>query len=117
MTRRRKDIVLVEAIHPDQFYRVTLSPALFDLGWQATANKIRAGELPRPFPLHEGSRLLGWTGRQILEHRAHMQALAEAKALADAARPKQRQPAALKKVKKVRLRARRGRHLRREAPA
>jgi hypothetical protein len=110
MTRPRKDdVALIGEISPDQFYRITLSPALFDLGWQATKNKIRSGELPRPFPLSEGSKLVGWTGRQILDHRARMQALAEEQAAVDAVRPKQDQPEALRgKTKKVKLRRKGG---------
>jgi hypothetical protein len=106
MTRRRKAVHPIGEIHPDHYYRTSLAPAIFDLGWQATKNKIRAGELPRPFPLSEGSKIEGWLGRQILEHRARMQALAEEKAVTDAARPKQSQPKAFrKKTKKVKLRA------------
>jgi hypothetical protein len=105
MTRRRTYAPLIGEIIPGQFYRTTQSPAIFDLGWQATKNKIRSGEFPRPMPLSEGSLITGWLGSQILEHRARMQALAEGKAKVDALRPKQPQPAALvKKVKKTKLR-------------
>jgi hypothetical protein len=92
MTRRRKDIPLIGEIQPDAFYRVTLSPALFDLGWQSTKDKIRSGELPPPFPMTEGSKCEGWTGRQILDHRARMQALAAEKLEARRSAPKQPQP-------------------------
>jgi hypothetical protein len=105
MTRpTRKDIPPIGEIDPGQFYRITMSPAIFHLGWQATKNKIKAGKLPRPFPQNEGSHITGWTGQQILDHRARMQALAEAEAAADAVRPKQPQPEALRgKVKKLKL--------------
>jgi hypothetical protein len=105
MTRRRKEIPLLEEIRPDQLYRTTLSPAIFNLGWQACANAVKAGKLPRPFPLTPGSRYQAWTGQQILDHRERMRILAEEKAAADAARPPQSQPAGFKKrVKKVKLR-------------
>jgi hypothetical protein len=105
MTRRKREIPLLEEIRPDQLYRTTLAPAIFSLGWQACKNKIRSGELPRPFPLNEGSKIEGWLGSQILAHRAKMQLIAEEKAKADAARPKQQQPAGFrKKVKKRKLR-------------
>jgi hypothetical protein len=106
MTRpRRKDVLPIGEIDPGQFYRTTMSPAIFNIGTQATKNKIRDGKLPRPSPLNEGSHIYGWTGRQILDHRARMQALAEANAAADAVREKQPQPEALrKKVKKTKLR-------------
>jgi hypothetical protein len=106
MTRRRKTVALIGDINPAQFYRTSNAPALFDLGWQATKNKILSGELPRPFPLNENSRIEGWLGSQILEHRARMRALAEERAATRAARPKQQQPKALKKkTKKVKLHA------------
>jgi hypothetical protein len=109
VTRRKREIPLLEEIRPDQFYRTTLSPAIFGIGWQATRNKVKARELPIPF-----GDPSGWTGRQILEHRAKMQVLAEQKAVTDAARPKQAQPDGFKnkprppvsapKVKKLKLR-------------
>jgi hypothetical protein len=104
MTRRRKAVELLEIIHPDQLYRTTYSPAIFDLGWQAAKNKIRSGDLPRPMPLTPGSKFEAWTGRQILEHREKMRALAEAKAAADVARPVQKQPSGFKKKAKKKLR-------------
>ena len=107
MTRRRKDITLIGEIQPDQLYGTQLAPALFNLGWQACKNKIRLGQLPRPAPLNAGSKFEAWTGSQIIAHRQRMRELAEERAAADAIRPKQAQPAALKrKTKKVKLRAR-----------
>jgi hypothetical protein len=111
VTRRKREIPLLEEIRPDQLYRTTLAPAIFSLGWQACKNKIRSGDLPRPFPLTPGSKYEAWTGQQILDHRRDMQALAEAKAVTDAARPRQSQPAGFKKkpvpapkIKKIKLR-------------
>src|SRR5258705_11920027 len=105
MTRPKQEIALLDEISPGRFYRTILAPAIFGIGWQACRNKILAGELPTPFGDPQG-----WTGRQILDHRAKMQALAEAKAAADAVRPKQPQPAAFrkpkKKTQKVKLRRR-----------
>lgn len=100
MTRpRKKDVPPLGEISPGAFYRVTLSPALFGIGWQATRNKIKAKELPTPFGDPQG-----WTGQMIIDYRARMQALAAEKAAADALRPKQLQPEALvKKVKKTKL--------------
>ena len=93
MTRPKPEVVaLLDEISPGRFYRTTLSSAIFGIGWQATKNKILAGELPTPF----GSPA-GWTGEQILKHREKMQAIAEAKVAADVARPRQEQPAAFKK--------------------
>jgi hypothetical protein len=103
MTRRKREIPILGAINPDQLYRTTLSVAIFNLGWQATKNKIKGGELPRPSPIFEGSKYEAWTGQQILDHRRDMRALAEQKAAIDAARPKQSQPAAFKR-KKLKLR-------------
>jgi hypothetical protein len=105
MTRPRKAVQLIGEINPAQFYPTTLSTAIFGTGWQSTRDKVRAGELPRPFPLTPDSNREGWTGSQILEHRARMQAVAEQNAAADAARPKQEQPPGFKrKVKKTKLR-------------
>lgn len=109
MTRRRKDVALIEAINPDQLYGTQLAPAIFNLGWQACKNKIRLGQLPRPAPLNAGSKLEAWTGQQILDHRKDMRELAEAKAVIDAARPRQPQPKAFikkKRTEKKKLRAR-----------
>src|SRR5258708_4315575 len=92
MTRRKQEIALLDEINPGQFYRTTLAPAIFGVGWQACRNKILAKELPIPFGDPQG-----WTGQQILDHRAKMQALAEAKAAADASRPKQSQPVGFKR--------------------
>jgi hypothetical protein len=105
MTRARKEVALLEAIHPDQIYPTSLSPAIFSLGWQACRNRIKSGDLPRPSPIHEGSNREGWFGSQILEHREKMRKIAEERAAIDAARPKQQQPAAFKrKTKKMKLR-------------
>jgi hypothetical protein len=107
--RRKDDIPLIGEIDPGRFYRVTMSPAIFNLGVQATKNKIKDDKLPRPSPLNEDSHIYGWTGQQILDHRAKMQALAEEKAAIDAVRPKQDQPEALKKkTKKMKLRRKAG---------
>jgi hypothetical protein len=98
-------VQLIGDINPSQIYPTTLGPAIWGLGWQATKNKVKSGALPRPSPLTPGSNREGWTGSQILEHRARMQALAEQNAAADAARPKQEQPPGFKrKVKKTKLR-------------
>jgi hypothetical protein len=115
MTRPKAAVQLIGDINPAQVYPTTQAPAIFGLGWQATKNKVKAGQLPRPSPLTPGSNREGWLGSQILEHREKMQALAEAKAVTDAARPKQSQPAGFKKkprppvtapkVKKIKLRA------------
>jgi hypothetical protein len=104
MTRPKAAVQLIGDINPSQIYPTTQSPAIFGLGWQATRNKIRAGQLPRPSPLTPGSNREGWFGSQILHHRADMQALADKKAVTNAARPKQKQPAGFKrKIKKVKL--------------
>jgi hypothetical protein len=66
---------------------VTLSPAIFGIGWQATQNKIKSGELPAPF-----GDPSGWLGRQILDYRADMQRLAADKLEAKRAAAKQPQP-------------------------
>lgn len=105
MTRRRTNVAPIGEIDPGGFYRTSQSPAIFSLGWQATRNKIRSGKLPQPSPLNEGSNVLGWIGQQIIDHRERMQKIAEQNAAVEAMRPKQEQPAALrKKVQKVRLR-------------
>lgn len=105
MTRSKAAVQLIGDINPAQIYPTTQANAIFGLGWQATKNKVKAGQLPRPSPLTPGSNREGWFGSQILEHRQKMQALAEAKAVTDAARPKQPQPAGFKrKIKKVKLR-------------
>jgi hypothetical protein len=99
MTRRKIEVELIGDIQPDRIYRTTLSSAIFGYGPQATRDKIRSGDLPMPFPLSPTSRFEAWTGRQIIEHRAQMQALAaeKAKAIADSKRPQPR-PLALRKT-------------------
>jgi hypothetical protein len=100
MTRPKQAISLTEPINPDQFYRTILAPALWGIGWQAVQNKIRSGELPPPF-----GNPAGWTGRQILEHRADQQRQAAEKLQARRNAEKQPQPAAFKKkIKKIKLR-------------
>jgi hypothetical protein len=59
MTRRKQEIALLDEINPGQFYRTTLAPAIFGIGWQATRNKVLAKELPIPFGDPQG-----WTGQQ-----------------------------------------------------
>ena len=101
MTRPKQIIHLTEEIHPDQFYRTILSPALWGIGWQAVQNKVRSGELPPPF-----GEPAGWTGRQILDWRADQQKRAAEKLEARRKAEKQPQPAAFKKkIKKIKLRA------------
>ena len=107
MTRLRKDDVQLIDIVPDRIYRTTMSEELFGLGPQATADKIKNGELPMAFPLSESSRARAWTGQQILEHRARMRELAAKKLEVERARPKQEQPRELigkTKVRKAKLR-------------
>jgi hypothetical protein len=101
MTRRKLEVELIGDIQPDQIYRTTLSSIIFGYGPQATRDKIRNGDLPMPFPLSPTSRFEAWTGRQIIEHRAQMQALAaeKVKAIADNKRPRP-QPRALRKMKR-----------------
>jgi hypothetical protein len=101
VTRRKLEVELIGDIQPDQIYRTTLSSTIFGYGPQATRDKIRNGDLPMPFPLSPTSRFEAWTGRQIIEHRAQMQALAaeKVKAIADNKRPRP-QPRALRKMKK-----------------
>ena len=99
MTKRKIEVEPIGDIQPDRIYRTTLSSAIFGYGPQATRNKIRNGELPMPFPLSPTSRFEAWTGRQIIEHRAQMQALAaeKAKAIVDSKRLRPR-PLALRKI-------------------
>jgi hypothetical protein len=99
MTRQKIEVGQIGDIQPDRIYRTTLSSTIFGYGPQATRDKIRNGELPMPFPLSPTSRFEAWTGRQIIEHRAQMQALAadKAKAFADSKRPRP-QPRALRKM-------------------
>ena len=94
---KRKVAESIGEIQSDRIYRTTLSPAIFGYGPQATRDKIRNGELPMPFPLSPTSRFEAWTGAQILEHRARMRALAEAKAkaIAEANKLPRSQPSAL----------------------
>jgi hypothetical protein len=102
----KQEIAPVGEIDPGRFYRTTLSPAIFGIGWQACRNKILANPPQLPIPSGDPA---GWTGQQILDHRAKMDALAEKKAAANASRPKQSQPATLvgkrKKTTKKKLRA------------
>ena len=88
MTRRKDEVGLIEDIKPDQIYRTTMSQELFCLGPQATADKIKSGELPPPFPLSESSRARAWTGQQILDHRVKMRELAAVQLAAARAKPK-----------------------------
>ena len=99
MTKRKIEAELNGDIQRDRIYRTTLSSAIFGYGPQATRDKIRNGELPMPFPLSPTSRFEAWTGSQIIEHRAQMQALAaeKAKAVTDNKRPRP-QPRALRKM-------------------
>jgi len=101
MTRRKLEVELNGDIQPDRIYRTTLSPAIFGYGPQATRDKIRNGDLPTPFPLSPTSRFEAWTGRQIIEHRAQMQALAAEKAKAIADRRPRPRPLALRKMQPV----------------
>jgi hypothetical protein len=92
---------LIADIKPSGLYRVRLAPKIFGLGIEATREKIKSGELPTPIPLSASSRARAWTGVQILEHRAAMAALAEAKKASPAPAP---QPAALHgRIKKRKL--------------
>jgi hypothetical protein len=102
MTRRKIEVGPIGDIQPDRIYRTTLSSAIFGYGPQATSDKIRNGELPMPFPLSPTSRFQAWTGRQIIAHRAQMQALAaeKAKAIVDSKRPRP-QPPAVRKTQSV----------------
>jgi hypothetical protein len=103
MTAKKKPVELIGDIKPDQIYRTTLSPAIFGLGPQATSDKEKIGELPPSFPLSPSSRFRAWTGQQILDHRAKMQALAAEQATEKRPQPPQFVGTRLK-IKKQKLR-------------
>ena len=110
---RSKDVVteMLDQIQPDRIYRTNLSPQIFGYGPERTRDLIAAGELPAPFPLTPSSKYSAWTGKQILEHRARVQKIGEAKVEAARAATKQSPPDKLRKIKKLKLKkpAKRGR--------
>jgi hypothetical protein len=99
MTRKRRtERQWLGAIDPAGSYRTTLSEEIFGLGPQRIIDKEKSGELPPSSPLTPSSRFRAWTGQQILDHRAKMQALVSPP------RPQPKQFAAAQKIKKQKLR-------------
>ena len=98
MKRRTERGQPLGEIDPAKIYRTTLSEELFGLGPQRIIDKVKSGELPPSFPITPSSRFRAWTGQQILDHRAKMQALVIP------LRPQPQQFAAAQKIKKQKLR-------------
>jgi hypothetical protein len=68
-------------------------PRVFGLRPSRLREKIRAGEIPAPFPLSASGRALGWTQQMVREHHEAMARLA-----AERAKP-QSEPAGLHKAR------------------
>jgi hypothetical protein len=122
MTRPKPTEVEHIEVHADCVYRTSLSPALFGLGYDQTRRKILNGELPPPHRPTPTSKYQVWTGRQIIDHREKMQAIAAKKLQADRDKPPSQPPqlAAVKdrprkKIKKTKLHPGGGKQQRRRA--
>jgi hypothetical protein len=92
---------------PLEIVRYVDGPKVFGLKPSALKAKIDAGKIPKPMPLSDGGRALGWTRQMVMDHHAKMAALAEERKKAAMPKVRQPQPKALRnvhKVKKVKLR-------------
>jgi predicted DNA-binding transcriptional regulator AlpA len=59
-----------DQLHPNEIVRFNQGPRYFGYKRTALDDKIKAGEIPLPFPLSDDGRAKGWTGQQILDHQA-----------------------------------------------
>ena len=57
-----------------QIVRRAEGPKYFGLSPNALDQAIKDGKVPRPFPLVDGGRALGWTVQQIVDHQRQRQA-------------------------------------------
>ena len=101
------DADTINKFDPLQIVRLVHGEKVFGYKPSALKAKIEAGEVPAPIPLSDSGRAMGWTGQMVMDHHAHMAALAEERR--DAAKPKLKQPqpaalAAVHRTKKVKLR-------------
>ena len=87
---------LIGDIVPSHIYRSDMGEEIFGFGPEMQREKIRKGELPKPAPLSESSRIGFWTGAQILKHRAEMAKLAGLKT-------SERKTLKVAKTKKIKL--------------
>ena len=55
-------------LHPNEVVRLHEGRMFFGYGHAELDEKIKAGEIPAPFPLSNSGRAKGWTGQQIIEH-------------------------------------------------
>ncbi len=69
-------------IHPQHLYRWADGERFFGYSQTEIVQKIKAGQIPTPFPLTDGGRAKAWTGQQILDWQAERIAKAAAKAQA-----------------------------------
>ena len=77
MRAERKESEALSELDANQIVRQADGWKYFGYGHSRLEELIRAGKIPKPFPLVEGGRAKGWLGRQIIEH--HRQRLAEIK--------------------------------------
>jgi hypothetical protein len=70
-------------INPGHIYRLSEGPSIFGFSRAQIDRLIRSGGIPAPTQLSMGGkdgkrpRAKGWTGRQIIDHRARLRAESE----------------------------------------
>jgi predicted DNA-binding transcriptional regulator AlpA len=78
MTERRAAVAgTAQGLHPRQIIRKVEGPKFFGLGASQIDQAIKDGKIPRPFPLIDGGRALGWTLQQVIDHQAKRKAAAK----------------------------------------
>ena len=65
-----------KGLDPDEIVRWKNGPKYFGLRPSQLNENIKKGLIPPPFPLVEGGRGKGWTGRMIQDHHQSRQATA-----------------------------------------
>ena len=93
MTKQRK----AEQPRPlvaDHIYREREGGPFFGYKPTQLHEKILSGEIPRPIPLSDSGRAVGWFGRQIMAWQAEREAAADRQAAAELKAPAEPKAAA-----------------------
>jgi predicted DNA-binding transcriptional regulator AlpA len=69
----------VKELSPNDIVRLKDGERYFGFKGTQLKVKIMSGEIPRPIPLSDSGRALGWLGRQIIDHQRKLIAAAKKK--------------------------------------
>jgi predicted DNA-binding transcriptional regulator AlpA len=66
-------------LHPNEIVRWHDGPKYFGYKLTQQAERIKSGDIPKPFALSEAGRAKAWTGAMIIEHQQRQRELSKRK--------------------------------------